>query len=200
MRYGMWKVVERLGAYSDCICDCGTRRKVVHYDLKNGKSTNCGCERIKKFHAAAKDANTRHGMTGTSTFYSWIEMRRRCYAKHRKEYKNYGGRGIEVCNEWLDSFEKFFLDMGERPYGHTLDRIDNNGPYSKTNCTWATYKQQGRNTRFNLLVTVNGQDITIAEAAEKSGITQNAALLRLSRGWSVERTFSEPAGRNWRSK
>jgi hypothetical protein len=122
-------------------------------------------------------------------------MRRRCYATHRKEYKNYGG-GIEVCPEWRDSFENFYRDMGDRPPGYTLDRRDNDDHYSKDNCLWATYKQQGRNTRFNRHVEVHGRRMTIAEAAELSGISKNCALQRLRKGWSVEQTFSQPSANN----
>lgn len=90
----------------------------------------------------------RHGMYGTATHKSWANMRKRCLYPHSNRYQYYGGRGIKICDQWLDSvqgFKNFLKDMGERPAGKTLDRIDNDGNYEPTNCRWATYSEQVRN-------------------------------------------------------
>ncbi|MFN3833370.1 MAG: hypothetical protein ACK4SQ_14185 [Allorhizobium sp.] len=119
-------------------------------------------------------------------------MRRRCHDPRRPDYKNYGARGITVCQEWRDSFEAFYRDMGPRPEGHTLDRMNNAGPYNKFNCIWATRKHQERNKRTNRIVQVDGKRMTVAEAAEVYGIPPKSAIHRLNRGWSAEDTFKKP--------
>jgi len=101
-----------------------------------------------------------HGRT--PTYRSWQAMRSRCHSLTDPAYARYGGRGIVVCARWSESFEAFLADMGERPAGTTLDRIDNDGPYSPENCRWATRTEQGRNRRTNRLLTFNGATKTIA--------------------------------------
>lgn len=151
-------------------CSCGTERAVIANDLRTGKSKSCGeCVRTNLIQAA-KAANTKHGMDGTSEYRLWTDMRRRCYQPHRLDYKNYGARGIYVCEEWRNSFEAFYRDMGLRPPGRVLDRRNNDGPYSPENCHWVTRKQQERNKRSNRLVTINDETLTVAEAVEKFGI------------------------------
>jgi hypothetical protein len=120
-------------------------------------------------------------------------MRRRCYAPHRKEYPNYGGRGIAVCDRWKDSLTNFIGDMGERPDGHTLDRIDNNGPYSPENCRWVPRAEQELNKRSNVRYAIFGEMLTLAEAARKYGIGVNTLHNRVrALKWDVERAVSEP--------
>lgn len=125
-----------------CICDCGTEKIILQQSLLNGNSTSCGCYRIERQKASV----TKHGMSGTSTHSIWNQMKRRCYKKNHPEYFRYGARGIRVCEEWHD-FKNFYRDMGTRPKNRSLDRIDNNGNYSKSNCRWATIKQQNDNKR-----------------------------------------------------
>jgi hypothetical protein len=152
-------------------CDCGTKRAVIAYDLRHGKSKSCGdCIRMTKFHQAAKAAVTKHGMDNTYEYRAWTDMRRRCHQPHRPDYKNYGARGIYVCDEWRASFEAFYRDMGPRPPDCMLDRRDNDGPYSPENCQWVTRKQSERNKRSNHLVPIKGKNITVAEAVEQFGI------------------------------
>lgn len=185
MQYGKWTLIETAGRKSKCQCLCGTIRHVLTNDLKRGVSKSCGCsskERIGKPNIHTK----KHGMTGTPTFTSWVEMRRRCRNnnKNRPDYKNYAGRGISFCNEW-DSFSSFLNDMGKRPEGTTLERVDNNKGYSKDNCIWANRKIQERNKRTNRVFSIDGKLMTVAEISEKYGINYYTLYGRISRGWDV---------------
>lgn len=125
-----------------CICDCGNLVEVISSTLNSGLKQSCGClyDEVK-----GKQAIT-HGKSSSSTYSSWLAMRQRCYYKLHDYYEIYGGRGITVCNNWKNSFENFLKDMGEKPPGMSLDRIDTNGDYYKENCRWANASLQGFNT------------------------------------------------------
>ena len=135
-----------------------------------------------------------HVIGGMSpTYSSWVKMWARCRGTNDKRYekrKNYDLRGIRVCKRWL-RFENFLADMGERPTGLTLDRKDNNKGYSPSNCRWATMKQQIRNRRNRRTLKAFGQEVTIAEWAEISGLGWNTIKRRIVRGWSAERAVTE---------
>lgn len=122
-------------------------------------------------------------------------MRRRCSSPLDAFYQNYGGRGISVCAEWT-LFENFLADMGEKPDGMTLERIDNDGHYEPDNCRWATPKDQARNRRSNRLLEHDGQTSVIAELAEEHGVASGTIRKRLSMGWSVERALHQPVCAN----
>lgn len=128
----------------DCLCDCGIFHTVRGTYLKSGVSKSCGCwkKELRKEKLYKPDALFRHPL-----YAAWRGMKSRCYREKDPRYKDYGGRGITVCERWLDSFENFLADMGERPEGLTLDRKDNDGPYSPDNCKWSTRSEQQRNTR-----------------------------------------------------
>ncbi len=130
-------------------------------------------------------------MTNTPTYQSWEGMKWRCLNPKAKCYHNYGGRGIGICKKWL-KFEGFYEDMGEKPAGLSLDRIDNERGYSKSNCRWATRIQQNRNMRTVQFVTFKGERRPITEWAEMLGFQINTLKFRLKRGWSVERAMTEP--------
>lgn len=130
-----------------------------------------------------------HGLTGTPTNKSWQKMRERCMQPNSDHYKWYGGRGITICPQWSD-YLVFLADMGERPKGMTLDRIDSNGNYEPANCRWATHTMQVRGQRKTRWVEHNGEKIILAEYAEKHGISCNLLTMRLRQGMPVERVLS----------
>lgn len=147
-RFGRLVVIGRserrstAGALWECQCDCGGHTVTTSLKLRSGHSTSCGCYRREV------RTNLQHGHSKikSRTYRTWKEMRQRCRNPNSDKWKWYGGRGIEVCAEW-DDFERFLSDMGERPEGMTLDRIDPDGNYCKGNCRWATAKQQAETNR-----------------------------------------------------
>ena len=129
-----------------CRCDCGQSKIVCLNNLRNRHTQSCGC-------LGYQNAKT-HGMYGTPEHTVWVHMIQRCYNPRRWQYKYYGGRGIKVCERWLDGFKNFYADMGPRPIGMTLDRVDNDGNYTPLNCRWATDIEQraNRSNRVRKLV------------------------------------------------
>jgi len=144
-KFGRWTVLEKAQrikgrlAYK-CKCDCGNI-KVVQWDhLRDGCTKSCGC--------LAKELITTHGLSKTPTYNTWVAMLQRCNNHNHPRYKDWGGRGIKVCDRWL-KFESFFEDMGEKPTGLLIERIDNERGYYPSNCKWATRLQQQKNQRVN---------------------------------------------------
>jgi hypothetical protein len=131
-------------------------------------------------------------MKGTPTYAVWRGLRQRCQNPYHKQFAAYGGRGIKVCERW-SSFVNFLADMGTKPPGMSLDRIDNDKGYSKDNCRWATSKEQNNNRRDNRHVTVGGETRTIAEWADVRKMPSYLIYQRLRRGWTAERAVTPPA-------
>lgn len=141
----------------------------------------------------------RHGEArrekATPEYRAWQSMKARCGNKNRKFYENYGGRNIRVCKRWINSFETFLSDMGRKPEGTSLDRIDNNGNYEPNNCRWASKKQQARNARSNRIIDFNGQNKSLAQWADETGIPSATLGKRLEHGWPINRAMTAPVRR-----
>lgn len=136
--------------------------------------------------------NKRHGMSRTPIHNLWWGMIMRCEHESCTSYRDYGGRGIYVCDRWK-TFENFYADMGERPDGLTLDRIDNDGPYSPENCRWTSWSEQARNQRRRVEYTAFGKSLLVVEWAELTGIPYNTLHARINKlGWPVEKALSQP--------
>lgn len=174
----------------NCLCDCGST-KIAHGDnLKSGATKSCGCLQKELASRRSEVLLTTHGLCGTPTYRTWKSMKQRCLNPKTPNYKNYGGRGIGICKRWL-KFENFLADMGERPAGKTIDRIDNDKNYCKENCKWATFKEQALNRRSSVRLAFKGKTLCITEWAEKLKVKPYILYNRLRRGWSIERTLAD---------
>jgi hypothetical protein len=196
-RFGRWIVIRRAGRRHTaggnvvyecfCRCDCGIERNVAESSLISGRSTSCGC-----FHKeVTANLFTTHGGSRSPEYSSWQNMLSRCLYSCTPKYYLYGGRGIKVCERW-SKFENFLEDMGKKPRGHTLDRIDSNKNYDPENCRWATPTTQARNTSRNHFITINGDSKCVHEWAEIYGIQAGMIFGRLKRGWEPTRAVTEP--------
>jgi hypothetical protein len=177
-----------------CECICGRETEVPRDLLINGKTKSCGC--LRKEIITKHGATVRDGSRLSATYRSWENMIGRCLNPNSKDYKNYGGRGITVCDEWL-TFEGFYADMGDRPEGTTLGRRDNDGRYAKDNCRYETAKQQQRNTR-KIVKLDSGE--TVASLSKKSNLDYKLISYRLWRGYSEEEARNTPHGKLRNSK
>lgn len=200
-QFGNWRVVgigERrrqpsgvLRVYWDCICECGTQRDVISGHLTSGLSVSCGCIQSHDgvgFSFGESPANSREKK-------AWTSMINRCTSSNNPRYYRYGGRGIKVCQRWMESFENFFSDMGERPsMAHSVDRIDNDGDYCPENCRWATRKEQQRNQERTMFVTANGLTLPMREWAERTGISIVTLQSRKYRGYTDDQIINQPVG------
>lgn len=146
--------------------------------------------RLKKHGSPLVVVNERHGKSHSAEWSAWKNIIRRCHTTTDKSYPYYGGRGIKVCDRWRDSFINFYQDMGARPDGLTLERIDNNGDYTPENCKWATRYEQGANQRSNHLITHEGKTQTLSEWARERGIKRSTLSGRIHRNkWSVQKSL-----------
>lgn len=173
----------------ECRCDCGAVMSVEVGRLRSGNTKSCGC--LANDVRGAKQITHGHTRGGDSpTYNSWTAMRAR--ARYAQHYPNYQRRGIAVCDRW-QKFENFLEDMGKRPPGLTLERIDNAKGYEPGNCRWATKKEQGRNTSRNKYLTFRGDTKSLAEWAEVLGMNYSAVKQRINKlGWDVDRAFTTP--------
>jgi hypothetical protein len=152
--------------------------------LKLGKIWHCGCQG-NAGRDTFGDRTRTHGMYASPTYSVWRNMIRRCHTPTHHNYRFYGGRGITVCDKWRGSFTSFLSDMGEKPKGLELDRVDNEGPYSAENCRWVTRSQNCRNRRSCRIIEHNGVALPLTSWSEALGIRTQTIAGRLKRGWSV---------------
>ena len=187
--------VENLPGYAQARwlfrCECGNEKILFGYVVVHKKVKSCGC--YMKEHPS----HLRHGMTRTPEHTVWVAMRGRCEYQSNDAYASYGGRGIYVCDRWK-SFENFYADMGRRPRGTSLDRKDNDGPYSLDNCRWATKEQQTRNRRTTTFYEHDGVRLCLQDWAEKIGLSYKTVWQRYKtgkRGAALFSTYVRGGGR-----
>ena len=173
----------------ECECACGNTSIVRSSNLLTGDTKSCGCLQREM---ASKTLKT-HGLSGSRIYIIWEHMIARCNNPNDSRYKNYGGRGISVCDEWRDFllFNKWAMSNGYND-NLTIDRIDVNGNYEPSNCRWTDKKVQANNKRNNHLVTYENKTLTISQWEEETGIDARLILYRLSKGWSTKRTLTSP--------
>ena len=180
-KYGMLTVVEKLkNSLYIFSCDCGNKEFIRKGgDVKSGKIKSCGC--------------LFHNLTNSKEYKSWRSMKQRCYCPNNPDYHNYGGRGITVCDRWLESFESFYEDMGERPEpkkDYSLDRINVNGDYCKENCRWATAEEQSNNTRETIYIEYKNQILTARDWSKLTGIEPDLIRRRIGCGWEPAKALN----------
>lgn len=161
-----------------CLCDCGQTKITRALLIASGKTKSCGCLRKESTSNSFKS----HGMVETPEYSVWQAMKRRCYDPKNRYYSRYGGRGIVVCDRWKESFQAFYDDMGPRPNGYSIDRIDVDGPYSPENCKWADSVEQANNKSTNAKYVYGDETLTIAQWSRRSNISQTALRQRLKSG------------------
>ena len=159
-----------------CRCICGGDKITTGQNLLRGDTVSCGC---------ASANQVIHGLKGTPTYNSWKSMKTRCLNQRSNNWQRYGGRGIVICERWL-SFPNFLADMGERPEGTSLDRIDNNGPYEPGNCRWATREEQANNTSQNIFADWGGQRKTATQLARMLGLNNKRVSKHVKRRFEVD--------------
>lgn len=173
----------------ECLCSCGKTTFVISAHLNKGICRSCGCYAAER----SSEVHYKHGHSRSPIYKLWHAMLSRCHTVESKNYKQYGARGISVCQRWRDSFENFLADMGPRPSpAYSIDRIDNNKGYEPENCRWATLKTQQRNTSRNHFLTYAGETLTISEWAERMKFDPRVIQCRLKRGWTSERSVTSP--------
>lgn len=180
--------IKRRQAWWECRCDCGTITKVGSFELKTGMIKSCGC-----FNRESESKHPDgHRMSKTKIYQVWEGIKQRCTNPKSYAWGKYGGRGIKLCNEWMD-FDAFYRDMGST-YKTVLsiERIDNNGPYCKSNCKWATINEQAYNKRSTRYIQCGGIEMLAKDWAEVMGVTPHLIFSRLSSGWSEDRAIRQP--------
>ena len=174
--------------YWKCLCDCGNITIVRGSNLKNGSVKSCGC-RIYKSH------NATHNMSKTRIYREWASIKNRCYNKNNKSFKDYGGRGIKVCNEWLNSFETFKEWAYSNGYEDnlTIERKDVDGDYCPSNCTWIPFNEQQRNRKICYSFEYHGRKQDLSSWCKELNLPYKNIHNRIYKlGWSFDRAISEP--------
>ncbi len=193
--FGSWKVVSFWGVrsgglkYWNCVCCCGIERPVREYCLLFGKTKSCGC--LTRGHLKHGHARTP-SRPESATYSCWSALKKRCNNPKNSWYRRYGGRGITVCERW-DKFENFLEDMGPKPDGLSIDRINNDLGYFKENCRWATSKEQNNNRNNTRRFFYKGSLRTTDELADLTGICRETLNSRIyQRKWDLEKALSTP--------
>ena len=192
-RFGRLAILERVPVLATPYthwkvrCDCGQEKVVTARHLRRGDTRSCGCLH-KEIHRIRLRT---HGKSHTPTWNVWQSMLRRCETPSATYYRHYGGRGITVCQRWK-KFEHFLADMGERPPGLELDRINNDGNYEPKNCKWSSKYDQCNNRRCNRIIVFAGQRKTLSEWARSVGLRAGTLAGRLKSKWDMERALLAP--------
>lgn len=182
MKFKRMTVIERKGRKSLCPCECGNEKEVWHRHLESGATKSCGCLQKERVRSKLKKPEEQKA---TRSIFSG--MKSRCNDPNSRTFEFYGGRGIQVKYR---NFEEFLDDVGLRPKGQSIERIDNQGRYEKGNCRWATTTEQSNNKRSNVKITLEGKTMTIAEWRREKEIPDARVRWRLKQGWSPERSLS----------
>jgi len=189
-RFGLWLVLQRVKnrpTYWLCRCQCGTLRPVFAPNLVRGDSQSCGCLGQEKVVAAT----TTHGMSGTPCYREWARIIQQCYNTKYTEYKDYGAKGITVCESWRTDFTNFYRDMGDRPLHHRLVRHNEEGNYEPGNCFWR--KQDSIQTRReSLIIEWEGKQQPLLEVLEQLNLNPSTFRARLRSGWPFDRALKTP--------
>lgn len=206
MRFGRLTVIEKAEDKNKqimwrCKCDCGNEKCVSSGNLRSGCTKSCGCLHDE----VAKISKKTHGMSKTRIYRIYKEMYARCYSPKRPEYPDYGGRGIAICDEWLDEengFMNFYNWAMANGYADnlTIDRINKDGNYEPSNCRWATAKEQARNTRNTVFLTYKGETKSVPEWSEIIGISKDTLTYRKRSGWSDKDCIEIPVYGTFRRK
>lgn len=174
----------------NCLCKCGNFKEIRSDRLLDGQTTSCGCFRSESSSKRIASLNTTHGLSNNDLYQTWIDMMSRCYNENNGKYKDYGGRGIIVCEEWHD-INNFINDVGPKPLNKSIDRKNVNGIYEPENVKWSSEKEQQNNKRNNVMVLYQGQQMTVTQAAEKAGIPRTTIFNRINRGKRDEELFKK---------
>lgn len=172
-----------------CLCDCGNITAVYGGHLKSERTKSCGCIKVELLQNTKP--GIKHNLSNTSEYNIWHSMKKRCYDPNNQSYKNYGGRGITVCNEWINDFKQFFKDMGPRSSPqHSINRKNNNDNYKPDNCEWSTLEEQNNNKRTTKKITYKNQTKSLKNWCDELSLPYNTVFARLNRyKWSIQKAF-----------
>lgn len=200
-RYGRLVVIKQAGKDKHggylwlCKCDCGNEKVILANSLLSGKTQSCGCLAREQF----GNRTRKHGKSRTRLYKIWLNITMRCENTKLNYYKNYGGRGITVCDEWRNNYQAFCDWAMTNGYNEnaktgecTIDRIDVDGNYCPENCRWITRAEQANNKRNNHFLELNGERHTVKEWSEITGINSGSILSRIKYGWTTQRVLQEP--------
>lgn len=184
LKFGNWTILEEVsGKKCLCACECGKVKEVYKGNLTSGGSISCGCTAQRHY---------KHGFAGTPIYAVWCNMITRCYEPTVESWIYYGGRGITVCDRWLNSFENFYEDMGDVPFQDAqIDRVNNDDCYFKENCRWSTATENARNKSNTIFLTFENKTLTLMAWSEITGISDKTLRKRRRSGWTVEQMLTQ---------